>query len=203
MHRQLRQSSHRSIVSLLLAGGSLAFCGAAGAQPAPAQPSAQEMVEMLKTQPAAPSTASATSATAPAVHTRSLRNLSVEATAAPGAPPPPAARPQVALDIQFDFDSARVRPESQPVLDHLAEALQSPELAQARFAVEGHTDAKGGEAYNLRLSQSRADAVRDYLALHGVAAQRLMPIGKGAADPANAADAFSAENRRVRVVNLE
>jgi OOP family OmpA-OmpF porin len=198
MHRPLRQFSRRFVSSLLLAGGALALSSLAQAQPAPAQPSAAEMVEMLKTQPAP-----AAAAAAPAVHTRSLRNLSVESTAAPSAPPPPAARPQVALDIQFDFDSARVRPESQPVLDHLAQALQSPELAQARFAVEGHTDAKGGDAYNLRLSQSRADAVRDYLALHGVAAQRLTPIGKGATDPANTADAFSAENRRVRVVNLE
>jgi OOP family OmpA-OmpF porin len=174
--------------------GSVTAAGSVGSP----EPSAQEMVEKLKTPPP---DAAAAAAAAPA-HTRGLRNLSVEATA-PAAPPAPAARPQIALDIRFDFGSARVRPESQQLLDHLSQALQSPELAQARFAVEGHTDAKGTEDYNLRLSQSRADAVRDYLAQHGVAPGRLTPIGKGAADPANGADAFAAENRRVRIVNLE
>lgn len=149
-------------------------------------PSAAQMIEQLKTPAAAP-------------RTRSLRNLGVEATDAQGAV---ASRPSLSLHIQFDFDSARVRPESQQALSNLALALQSPELLLAKFAIEGHTDAKGRADYNLKLSQLRADAVREYLGQHGVAVERLQPSGKGASDLVNPHDPNAAENRRVRIVNV-
>ena len=143
-------------------------------------PSAADMVEQLKTQPP---------------HTRSLRNLTIESSA-------PEAKPSLSLLIQFDFNSARVKPESQQALSNLAQALQSKELAVAKFAVEGHTDAKGRADYNLKLSQQRADAVRAFLASNGVVDARLQAVGKGATELANAADPQAAENRRVRIVNL-
>lgn len=175
----------------LLAWGALAL-----AQAAPA-PTTQQMIEQLQ-QP----------------KTRSLRNLTIEAVpaagaastaAAPGADAPAAApaRPSLSLLIQFDFNSARVREESQQALGNLAQALQSSELASARFAVEGHTDAKGRADYNQKLSQQRADAVRDYLVAQGVASDRLVTAGKGAAELARPDAPFSAENRRVRIVNLD
>lgn len=151
---------------------------------AQAAPSVADMVEQLKVQPATP-------------RTRSLRNLTVEATHSA-----PAATPSLSLLVQFDFNSASVKPESQQALSNLAQALQSEELARSRFAVEGHTDAAGRPDYNLRLSQQRADAVVAFLSARGVTGARLSAAGKGSAEPANAADPLAAENRRVRIVNL-
>ena len=149
-------------------------------------PSAAEMVEQLK----AP--------TGAGPRTRSLRNLTVEAapdgTAAP--------KPSLSLLIQFDFNSAKVKPESQQALLNLAQALQSRELVESKFAVEGHTDGKGRADYNLKLSQQRADAVRDFLASKGVTDARLQAVGKGASELVNSADPLASENRRVRIVNL-
>jgi outer membrane protein OmpA-like peptidoglycan-associated protein len=165
-------------------------------------PSTAEMIEQLK-------------APAPAAQfkTRGLRNLSVEATPETAsetaigsnatAAQTPAVRPSLSLLIQFDFNSAQIRPESQQSLMNLAQALKAPELLNSNFAVEGHTDAKGGSDYNLRLSQQRADAVQKFLAQRGVASDRLMAVGKGSTQLANSSDPFAAENRRVRIVNLD
>lgn len=165
--------THHARSFLLLAGAGL-FAAAA-----PCQPSTEEMIEQLR-QP----------------RVRSLRNLTVE-------PVPAAARPSLSLLIEFDFDSDRVRPESQQALQRLALALNSSELAQARFAVEGHTDAKGRPDYNLRLSQRRADAVRDVLQSNGVEAARLVTSGKGSSELADPARPAAPANRRVRIVNLD
>ena len=153
---------------------------------AQATPSAAEMVEQLKAQPT------------PAPRTRSLRNLTVEA-APDGAVAP---KPSLSLLIQFDFNSAKVQTESQQALVNLAQALQSKELVESKFAVEGHTDAKGRAEYNLKLSQQRADAVRAFLASNGVVNARLQAVGKGSTELANPTDPLAAENRRVRIVNL-
>lgn len=199
-----------------LAGIGLAFpllaqTGATSAPTTATTPSTEQMIEQLKPQ-----------------RTRSLRNLTVEtvpplgggkpaeaantATAASTsqplalaaqADPTLAARPSLTLLIQFDFDSARVSPQSQQALANLSQALQSSDLASSRFAVEGHTDAKGNTGYNLKLSESRAQAVRDFLKTQGVASDRLQAAGKGASELANSAAPFAAENRRVRIVNLD
>lgn len=146
-------------------------------EPAAATPSTEQMIEQLT----------------PAPRTRSLRNLMVEAAPAPS----------LSLQVRFDFDSARIRPESREALQNLARAMQSEKLAAARFAVEGHTDARGRADYNLRLSQQRADAVRDFLTGAGVDGARLSATGKGSSEPANQDDPLAAENRRVRIVNLQ
>ena len=178
-------------------------------------PTAQQMIEQLQAPVAVPAVPAGGHEPVPAgPRTRSLRNITIEssattpgAVAAPGAGAAPgsvaAPRPSLSLLIQFDFNSSKVRPESQQALANLAQALQSAQLQASRFAIEGHTDAKGRADYNLNLSQQRADAVRDFLASKGVAAARLAPVGKGAAEPANLADPLAAENRRVRIVNLD
>ena len=119
---------------------------------------------------------------------------------APAVAPAP---PSVSFQIQFDFNSARVRPESFLQLNELSRALQSSALLPSRFLVEGHTDAKGSDEVNRRLSLQRAQAVAAYLAARGVEARRLPAAGMGPTDLANKADPFAAENRRVRIVNLD
>jgi len=152
--------------------------------------------------------------------TRSSRNLIVveraqapasaasEAASPAGDIPPTeaillAAKPNISMAIRFDFDSWRIRPESAGALDNLAAALSSPELRSSRFLLEGHTDATGGAAYNQRLSQQRADAVKRYLTALGVQPERVASVGRGATQLANVSDPGSAENRRVRLVNLD
>ena len=81
--------------------------------------------------------------------------------------------------------------------------MQSPELKGVRFAIEGHTDARGHALANQQLSQHRADEVRLYLIALGVHPARLKAVGKGTSDPANPLDPTAGENRRVRVVTLE
>jgi len=152
--------------------------------------------------------------------TRSSRNLIVveraqapasaaSEAASPAGDIPPieaillAAKPNISMAIRFDFDSWRIRPESAGALDNLAAALSSPELRSSRFLLEGHTDATGGAAYNQRLSQQRADAVKRYLTALGVQPERVASVGRGATQLANVSDPGSAENRRVRLVNLD
>ena len=185
---QVSIPSLSKLSNILLACTVLCISATVAAQNAP---SAEQMVEQLK-KPA----------------TRSLRNLSVEAvtinTASSAiALTQSATRPSLSLLIQFDFDSAHIRPESQQALTNLSIALKSPELLASRFAVEGHTDAKGRADYNQRLSQQRAEAVRDLLAAKGINAQRLQAAGKGASELANIAEPSAAENRRVKIVNLD
>ena len=194
----------------------LALVNSASAQ----APSAQDMIEQLKAKPAP---VVAPSAVPGAGRTRSLggtRNLNVDAAnptemAATGpastsqamtSATTPVAVPErasLSLLIQFDFNSARVKTESSQALANLATALQSKELLAAKFAIEGHTDSKGGADYNQRLSQQRADAVRDFLVGKGIDSTRLSSAGKGASDPANKNDPLAAENRRVKIVNLQ
>lgn len=145
-------------------------------------PSTEQMIERLKAAPPAPTG-----------RIRSLRNLQVEA----------APEPALSLQIQFDFDSAQIRAESLEALKNLAQALNSPELGHASFVIEGHSDSKGRESYNLQLSQARAEAVRDFLVRQTVESARLRPVGKGSSHPANPADPMAAENRRVRIVHVQ
>ena len=115
----------------------------------------------------------------------------------------PAPIPSLSLAIQFDVNSARVRPESGAVLGNLVAALMSPDLKANRFVIEGHTDGRGVPAANWRLSQQRADEVRLYLVALGVHPARLKAVGKGSSEPADPRDPMSADNRRVRVVTVE
>ena len=83
------------------------------------------------------------------------------------------------LGIAFEFDSADLTERARRDLQNVADALNGPELAGTRLTIEGHTDASGSAAYNLRLSQQRAEAVVAYLTRRGVAAGRLHAVGFG------------------------
>ncbi len=102
--------------------------------------------------------------------------------------------------IEFDLDSATIRPDSKVVLDDVARALAGrPEW---RLAVEGHTDSTGAAAHNQQLSEARAAAVLGYLAAHGVTGERLRAAGFGASRPLadNGTELGRARNRRVELV---
>jgi len=103
--------------------------------------------------------------------------------------------------IYFDFASDKIKPESEPVLREIADALNHNPAWKLR--VEGHTDNIGGDDYNTNLSQRRAEAVK--LALvsrYHIAADRLTPQGFGATRPKEPNDTLAgrARNRRVELV---
>jgi len=69
---------------------------------------------------------------------------------------------ELSADVLFDFDKASIKPAAEPSLQKLLTILSS--YPHARVAIDGYTDAKGSDSYNLALSQRRADAVRAWLA---------------------------------------
>jgi outer membrane protein OmpA-like peptidoglycan-associated protein len=106
--------------------------------------------------------------------------------------------------IYFDFNSDRIRKESDPILKELGEALARH--SDWTLSINGHTDNVGGDPYNLALSQRRAAAVRRALVeRHGIAAGRLTSSGFGAGAPIDTNDTPEgrARNRRVELVRVE
>ncbi len=107
----------------------------------------------------------------------------------------------VALQIPFEFDSYKLTGEAKGVLDKLGAALQSPQLRDHAFTIEGHTDSVGTAAYNQRLSELRAWAVKQHLVeAYQIDPNRLHTEGKGESAPLDPSDATGARNRRVQVV---
>ena len=121
---------------------------------------------------------------------RGMRNLTPEAKEAPS----------VDLLIQFEFNSAKLLPESRPLLENLAKAINSSQLKNYSFVVEGHTDIIGTTEYNKNLSVQRALAVSGYLSSLGVSKNRLKAIGKGSSDLLIPDKPDAPENRRVKII---
>jgi outer membrane protein OmpA-like peptidoglycan-associated protein len=110
---------------------------------------------------------------------------------------------QITVAIQFDFGSARIRPQSYRTVGLLADSLYHPFLLGYRFLVIGHTDAVGGRESNLELSQRRAEAIRDALINpFGIAPQRIEAVGLGEEQLLNRSNPTAAENRRVQLINI-
>lgn len=111
--------------------------------------------------------------------------------------------PNFDVEIDFDFDSDRIKPESFKVLGAMADALHHPVLLDDKFLIVGHTDAKGTRQYNLDLSQRRADAIRNTLiTVFRVPPQRLAAFGLGEEQLRDPAHPDAAVNRRVQLLNL-
>ncbi|HET9718420.1 MAG TPA: OmpA family protein [Pseudolabrys sp.] len=110
---------------------------------------------------------------------------------------------QITIAINFDFNSARIRPDSFRAVGLMADALYHPYLQGYRFLIVGHTDAKGSREYNLKLSQQRADAIRAALVNpFGISASRIDAVGLGEEQLLNRRDPGAAENRRVQLINI-
>jgi len=123
---------------------------------------------------------------------RGMRNLTPEEKAKE-------TKPSVDLSIEFEFDSAKLLPESKPLLNNLAKAINNEKLKNYTFSVEGHTDAIGSADYNQNLSNQRALSVAHYLSTLGVNKSRLKTIGKGSRELLFPDKPDSAENRRVKI----
>lgn len=84
-------------------------------------------------------------------------------------------------NIFYDFDKATLRPESTTALDELITLLE--DNPNVTIELSAHCDYRGSEEYNKRLSQRRAESVVNYLIAHGIAADRLTPVGYGKEKP--------------------
>ena len=118
--------------------------------------------------------------------------------------PQPAAPQKLVLEgVNFDFDKATLRQEDVSELDKNVEALKA--WGDVNIEVAGHTDSMGSDAYNMKLSQRRAEAVRNFLISRGVAADRLSAKGYGESQPVadNATEEGRFKNRRVELAPLK
>ena len=84
--------------------------------------------------------------------------------------------------IEYDFDSDKLRPISEEILDNLLDFLELN--SNLKIEIRSHTDERGNDAYNLDLSDRRAKSVVDYLVDHGIPRERLVPKGYGETKPA-------------------
>ncbi|MEM7158833.1 MAG: OmpA family protein [Myxococcota bacterium] len=105
--------------------------------------------------------------------------------------------------INFELGKARLTKDSLPVLDKAVEVMLKYE--HLRVEASGHTDNSGNRDRNMKLSQQRADAVRQYLVDHGVSAERIITRGAGPDEPidSNASPEGRANNRRIEFRVLE
>ena len=102
-------------------------------------------------------------------------------------------------DTFFDFDKSSLKPEGRQVLDQIADQVNTVELET--LIATGHTDSIGAEAYNQKLSERRANSVKEYLVSKGVPADRIYTEGKGELQPPASNDSREgrAQNRRVEI----
>ena len=109
--------------------------------------------------------------------------------------------PTLRLNILFDYDKSDIKPQYQSEIAKAAQFLAN--YPNMQTVIEGHTDSRGSDSYNQRLSQRRADSVRSALiSQYGIDANRISAIGYGESRPVatNDTDAGRQENRRVMVV---
>jgi outer membrane protein OmpA-like peptidoglycan-associated protein len=113
-------------------------------------------------------------------------------------------KPNIDLEITFNYNSADISAKSMPSVQALGRALTSPDLKGSTFVVAGHTDAAGSEAYNQDLSERRADSIKRYLIdKYSIPAADLVTVGYGKSKLKDPNQPMAEVNRRVQVVNME
>ncbi len=175
----------RPTAILLCALAFCSFAAAAHAQtPAKQDPTKEDIV-------------CAFSANCGKAHTRAFQR-GITVTGAPAEQPPGS----INLYVNFAYNSADLTADARITLDRLGQALKDQRLSGFSFMIAGHTDAKGGADFNQKLSERRAETVRQYLiAQYAVDANLLTAKGFGKQqllDPAHPEDGV---NRRVQVVD--
>jgi outer membrane protein OmpA-like peptidoglycan-associated protein len=112
-------------------------------------------------------------------------------------------KPSIDLAIFFEYNSAEISQKATPDLMNLGRALTNADLQGDTILLGGHTDAKGSDAYNQKLSERRAESVKRFLVdKFRIPDQNLVVVGYGEEQLKNKADPNSAENRRVEITNL-
>jgi outer membrane protein OmpA-like peptidoglycan-associated protein len=149
------------------------------------------------------------SAKAPAIDTALLAQQALAHVGkAPGTPLSPdwtalTKLPQLSVDVNFEYDSIAIVPESYRALGLMADALHHPLLLGSKFLIVGHTDSTGKAKYNITLSQKRADAIAEILSTtFGVPAKELFTVGVGSELPLDPSKPDAAINRRVQLINI-
>jgi len=136
----------------------------------------------------------------PVRKTRGLRGVEVKPAEGAAASSDSSAPRKLSMQLQFEFDSAALTDAARARLDAVGAAFTSPQLTAEKFIVSGHTDITGRYEYNLALSKRRAEAVKTYLvSRHGVAPERILPVGKASDELIDASDPASPANRRVQI----
>ena len=143
--------------------------------------------------------ASATPAYQPAPEVAPVVAMPAPVVVAAPAPAPVSEKVSFASEALFDFDQSTLKPQGKAALDQLLGQLTGMDLEV--IVTVGHTDAVGPDAYNQKLSQRRAEAVKAYLVMQGVETNRVYTEGKGETQPVadNTTAAGRAKNRRVTV----
>lgn len=109
-------------------------------------------------------------------------------------------RTGIGLPIEFDLNSFEIKPESKPFLYEVGKMMTSQEYIDKHLIIEGHTDARGSDQYNIYLSERRAHAISNFLTQNfGVRPSRLRAVGMGKYRPLSGRDPFDPVNRRVEL----
>lgn len=178
----LRQSRRRDCVRALLLAHLLVLPRYALGQTS-RRPSAAEIVRALEPPPSGASTQSERSLL------EDLRGIRVNRS--------------IDLDVPFSFNASTPTSDGISVLRQLGLALINPRLANGRFRLIGHTDARGDAAYNLRLSERRAGWVKEFLIKeYRIAPDRIEALGRGKAELRDPSDPNGEVNRRVEVISV-
>jgi outer membrane protein OmpA-like peptidoglycan-associated protein len=127
------------------------------------------------------------------------KTMAPAAQPAPMAAAPTPAPSYVIEGVHFEFDKSTLRPSATATLTQVAGELR--QQSGVRYEIAGHTDSSGSDAYNQRLSEQRAEAVRSYLVGQGVSPGQLSARGYGETRPvvSNETSEGRAQNRRVEI----
>ena len=144
------------------------------------------------------------------VQTNGIKHADCQPKKAPPPPPPKKEEPKPApksvkqavviqADALFDFDKSVVRPDGKKSIDEAIAKLKGVDIEMV--IATGHTDSIGTDAYNQKLSERRAAAVKDYLVSKGMPAAKITTIGKGESQPVatNKTAEGRQKNRRVDI----
>jgi outer membrane protein OmpA-like peptidoglycan-associated protein len=112
-------------------------------------------------------------------------------------------KPSIDLDINFEFNSARIGKAAARQVNELGKALIDPALKGNTFVLAGYADKSGKAPYNQMLSERRAASVKQYLVeKYEIPAATLVTVGYGSTHFKNEKDPYADENRRVAVSNV-